>query len=439
VFVAHVGGQSFGAARTHLMRRNLVVLNRLHPGYDALIAAHIAADPLAPARRRIDALRWAAGRSRAGAVILVTHGGGGGVDRVVAERGAAHAAAGLRPIVLRPGAPGRNACRAEAADARYPNLTYAMPGELPELAQLLRPDRPRHLELHHLLGHDHAVLGLQRLLCLPVDLFVHDYAWFCPRIALVSTGRRYCGEPDVAGCEACVADLGSMLHEDITVPALLARSAADLKSARHVIAPSVDAAARIRRHFPGVAPILQSWEDTAALPTVPMPSGGVRRVCIVGAIGLEKGYEVLLACVRDARARSLPIEFVVVGYTADDMRMLDAGPVFITGEYAEADAAALIRQQAAHLAFLPSVWPETWCFALSRAWEAGLAVAAFDLGAQAERIRRTGSGWLLPLGLPARSVNDALLALQPHAPRRVFRSGTSQPQLAPFFASSLSS
>ena len=39
VFVAHVGGQSFGAARGHLVARNMAVLNRLHPGYDALIAA----------------------------------------------------------------------------------------------------------------------------------------------------------------------------------------------------------------------------------------------------------------------------------------------------------------------------------------------------------------------------------------------------------------
>ena len=39
VFVAHLGGQSFGAARNHLMERNLAVLNRLHPGYNQLIAA----------------------------------------------------------------------------------------------------------------------------------------------------------------------------------------------------------------------------------------------------------------------------------------------------------------------------------------------------------------------------------------------------------------
>jgi len=441
VFVAHVGGQSFGSARSHLLRRNLAVLNRLHPGYDALVAAHAAADPLAPARRGIDALRWATGRCRAGAAVLITHGGGGGVDRVVAERCAALEAAGLRPVVVRPavvrpsGPDAPHWDRCSVGGAGFPNLSYAVPHELPDLARLLRPDRPRHMELHHLLGHGHAVAGLARLLRLPVDLFIHDYAWFCPRIALVSTGRRYCGEPDIAGCEACVADLGSNLHEDIPVPALLARSAADMASARQVVAPSLDAAARIRRHFPGVNPVVQGWEDDSILPPLaPVQRSALRRVCVVGALGTEKGYEVLLACARDARTRFLPLEFVVVGYTADDTRLMDAGPVFVTGEYAEADAVALIRAQRAHLAFIPSVWPETWCFALGRAWEAGLAVAAFDLGAQAERIRATGRGWLLPLGMQARAVNDALLAVQGSPVRAALREESTPQRLAPAYA-----
>ena len=47
-------------------------------------------------------------------------------------------------------------------------------------------------------------------------------------------------------------------------------------------------------------------------------------------------------------------------------------------------------------------------------WEtsAGLSVAAFDLGAPAERIRRARRGWLLPLGLPPPAINNALLALR---------------------------
>ena len=409
VFVAHVGGRSFGPARTHLIARNGAVLNRLYPGYDALVAAHIAADPLAPARRRMDALRWAEERSRLGAVLLLTHAGGGGVDQVIEARCAALRAEGLRPVVLRPG---RAVCRVEPSG--FPNLAYAIPEELPALAALLRPDRPRFLEVHHLLGHHHEAPGLARLLKLPVETYVHDYSWFCPRIALVSRERRYCGEPDVPGCEACVADLGSLLEDDPPIRTLLARSAAALAVSRRVIAPSMDAAARLRRHFPMVRPVVVPWEgDDALPPAAAVPPGPVCRVCIVGAIGMEKGYEVLLACVRDARARKLPLEFIVVGYTADDQRLLDAGPVFVTGEYREAEAVALIQAQGAHIGFLPSVWPETWCFALSRAWQAGLRVAAFDLGAQAERLRRNGRGWLLPLGLSPRAVNDALLALAP--------------------------
>ena len=131
---------------------------------------------------------------------------------------------------------------------------------------------------------------------------------------------------------------------------------------------------------------------------------------MVGGIGPEKGYDVLLACARDAAARALPLEFVLVGHTPDDATLLETGRVFVTGPYQEAEAVAEIRAQQAQLGFLPSVWPETWCYTLGEAWQAGLEVAVFDIGAPAERVRRTGRGWVLPLGLPIHIVNNVLLA-----------------------------
>ena len=74
VFVGHVGGHSFGTAARHLQARNEGLLERLHPGYAGMIDSYGKADPLAPARRRLDAVRWRAARTRGSqAVVLVTH------------------------------------------------------------------------------------------------------------------------------------------------------------------------------------------------------------------------------------------------------------------------------------------------------------------------------------------------------------------------------
>jgi glycosyltransferase involved in cell wall biosynthesis len=148
------------------------------------------------------------------------------------------------------------------------------------------------------------------------------------------------------------------------------------------------------------------------------PGAGNRRVAIVGGIGPAKGYDILMECARDVTRRNLKLEFIVVGATSEDTALMDTGRIFVTGAYAEGEATPLIRAINADLAFLPSIWPETWCFALSEAWQAGLYTIAFDLGAQAARIRATGRGAVLPLGLPAARINDALLSWQPVLKKR---------------------
>ena len=414
-FVAHVGGHSFGSAARHLRARNEVLLERLHPGYGGLIDAHILADPLAEARRRLDLARWRRDRKRGGrAVVLISHLAGGGVERQISASVAQHREAGHRAIVVRPShAPDGSHC-ATVSDGTangFPNLRYRLPDELPALQRLLMAERPLMIELHHLVGHHPSIVELIARLGLPYDVHVHDYAWLCARVALVGPSGRYCGEPEVSVCEACVADAGNLIDEDIPVAALRQRSARLLARARRVYTPSEDAAARIRSHFPRARPVARPHEDDAVVADVATtPDRGRSRICVIGAIGIHKGYQVVLDCARDAAERSLPLEFVVVGHTIDDGRLMATERVFVTGEFAPEEAIPLIRAQHASLALLPSIFPETWCLSLGEAWRAGLSVAAFDIGAQAERIRRTGRGFLMPLGLPPPAINKMLIA-----------------------------
>jgi glycosyltransferase involved in cell wall biosynthesis len=381
--------------------------------------AHAKNDPLAPARRRLDAARFVEGR-RDNAILLISHQQGGGVARQVEQEMRRIRETGARPILLCPATRLKSdgnfhpspAELTEGAPGDYPNLRFALPDDEPELVRLLQAEGVRHVVLHHGLGHHPGLRKIAGKLGCSQDIVVHDYASFCPRVHLIGVEQRYCGEPNARECAACVAKTGDATLEDLGIEKLLARSAQEFAAARRVFAPTADASRRIARHFAGIVPEVTPWEDDGLPASLAPPRAGPRRVLVLGGIGRAKGYDVLLACAQDASSRNLPLEFVLGGSSFDDEKLIETG-VFITGPYQASSLPELLADLNAHLAFIPSIWPETWCFTLSEAWAAGLYTLAFDLGAQAERIAKTKRGGLLPLGLPAPRVNDALLRWMP--------------------------
>jgi GT2 family glycosyltransferase/glycosyltransferase involved in cell wall biosynthesis len=428
-FVAHYGSQSFNAARDDLLRRNLATLNRLHLGYDRLIADWQARDPLAMSRRRIDLARLLRANAGRDSVLIVTHDRAGGVRQHVSERIKAIAQDGCNALVLRPanvkGTDGRIAGRAVLLDTgfddAYPNLRFRLPEESAALVGCLRDCAIREIEVNSLIGHDENIIDVIREQTAPLDIVIHDYSWFCPRITLTTFDNRYCGEPEIAICRDCVAVQGSNLDEDISPDELLFRSRRLFEPARAIVGPSEDTARRMRSHF-GVTVTVRPWQTPRSfdLRAVRSEAGRTRklRICVVGAIGPEKGYDRLLACARAAAKARLQLEFVVVGYTSDDRRLLDTGVVRITGRYAEAEAVALIAAQDADFAWLPSVWPETWSYVLTQSWEARLHVVVHDIGAPAERVRAQGGGMVVPLHLPAERMVALFLETRFTGPKR---------------------
>ncbi len=413
VYVAHVGGQSFGRQGRLLQERNIRVLERLHPGYQALISRFHAADPLAESRRRLDLSQWHPSDPRP-TTLIITLDLDGGVSAHVNERVRLLTESGHRVVAVVPAATGdhteRRRCR--LIDRQRPelrDLVFDTPDEMDDLVALLRRSRVVAIEIHHSLHHDASVLTLPQRLDVPYEVVVHDYHWICPQLVLIGISARYCGEPDIESCEYCALTLGAEDGAaDISVAELRRRSARLLAGAERVVAPSQDVAIRLRRYFPDLTPFVEPWDSVVPPKTAPTARKQAK-VCVIGAIGPHKGYDILLACARDAAARDLPLDFVVVGYTCDDGLLFATGRVFITGRYDEAEAADLVRAQQAQIAFLPSICPETWCYALSVAWRSGLPVVAFNLGAQAERIRASGGGWTLPTGMQADEINNTLM------------------------------
>jgi GT2 family glycosyltransferase/glycosyltransferase involved in cell wall biosynthesis len=413
LLVSHRGGRSFGRRKRELLlNRSRSVLNALHPGYAQLVAELLSRDPLLDSRRAIDMRILIEQAVRP--VLLLTLELHGGVRRHVNQREAHLSAAGHTAIVLRPaetdGKVGRVKLHVESLGLK--NLCFDLPGDSQLLRELLASLNLSHVEIHHFFGMPAEALEMATALGVPYVVYVHDYLWICPRVTLIGGTGTYCGEPPVSECENCIRRHGSALDASLTVQGLRARSARILSGADRVIAPTHDTRERLARYFPEVQVSVVPWETgiEPARQSGPAPQDVVR-VAVIGAIGIQKGHHVLLDCARDAAQRHLDLEFVVIGYSIDDEALMATGKVFVTGPYDEGEADRLLEREQCHVAFFPSVWPETWCYSLTHALSFSLPVLAFDHGALAERLRTYISAKLIPLSTTAERMNDSLLEL----------------------------
>ena len=441
VFVRHLGGRSFGRLKDLLMARNRRVINYRYPGYDALIQQFLAADPLQASKRALDEERLLQGASKP--VLLVSHQLRGGVKRLVDERAAALIAAGHTVLnvhaQLPDGAQGTVQSAAgraiiEVSGMTLAHLSYDQSEEQAQLRALLLRIGIVAIEFHHFLGLRAAVLEMLAGLGVPYRVLIHDYAWICPRITLLNGSGVYCGEPPLAECERCVKQHGMAWQESVTVEHWRARSARILEGAQRVSAPTRDVRNRMARYFRSLDIDVTPLQAPAAKPrprqmrsaTPPIRGNPGRRVrvAIMGAISTIKGWQLLLDCAKDAAARDLALEFVVIGFSGNNLPLLQTGRVFLTGPYQEHEAAALLEREACDVALFPNVGPETWCYTLTHVLEHGIPIVALDIGAVAERLRdagaalagaalagaaHAGAGILLPLATPPAAINEALL------------------------------
>lgn len=418
LYVGHVGGGSFGPAKQARVDRALRRLALLYPDYEPSIHAFIQADPLAPHRRALDrALVIGQGQKRPFMIVCAQL--GGGTERFITDRLAARPGAGNDTVLLRP----------ERQEGKPPRLIIELP-DRPDIANLiydpsselglLWSDLSRlgveQMELHHLFHlTPEALKGL--VARFPYRVHLHDYSWICPRITLTGGDDRYCGEPALTDCETCISAHGDLLNTGMSVAEWRTLTIPVLEKAQRVDCATQEAMGRLRRYVPAAslhaAPVQEKRLQPTAFAVPKRQPGEVLRIVVPGAIGPPKGFQTLLDCARDVAARRLPLRFYVIGYSIDDDLLVQTGAAMVTGKYEEAEFPGLLADIRPHGAFLPSCWPETWCYALSHVLTAGLPTAAFDIGAQAERLRTLGRGMLLPLGLPATAINDNLLAFLP--------------------------
>jgi len=432
-FVTHFGAVSFGRGRSRQkkMERALELLEERAPTYQQDVQRFIARDTMVTARLRLDAARLrrlARHEKPKRSILMIGHSWGGGVEQHVQHMTRRLEAEGVNVYRLQPHEnPLNPAVTLRGPRGRHhrhllPNAEQiAMNPHFDALLQALRILEIDHVHVHHTGGFgifamEWLGLLIESLGC-DYDLTLHDYAPICPRLHFNLPDGSYCGEPGLDECERCVAMYSSPNGYQ---PMWRWRKSWEplLEKARHVFCPCDDVEQRASRYFPKAHYAVRPHPERRSEgrhhgPRASRGPDDALRVVVPGAIGEQKGFDLLLGCARDAEKRGLPIEFCVVGYTMDDAAAKAAG-IEVRGRYRPQHVERVLAEAKCDLAFLPSLTPETYCFTLSSVFDVELFPVVFDMGALAERVRDAGFGEVLPVGLlrdPA-AVNDRLLALR---------------------------
>ncbi len=392
VFVYHAGETSFGSEAETRRRSAAETVQRLYPEYQRRIGDHLRTDPAKVYRIAVSG--WRMRQSGRPVILSISHDRGGGVEQYVAELRESLAGR-AEMLVLTPSDCGAVILRNLAPDDDF-RVAFDVGADYGALLELLRYCGVSRLHVQHLLGHTLDVRRLKDDLDVPMDFSVHDYFAICPQVTLTDAAGRYCGEPDAEGCNACLA--GRPPWPRLDIAAWRKKYAPIIIASDRVIAPSRDAADRLRRYFPGANIVAAAHPGKRAnIEPSPSPLTPDRPlvIAVLGVMTVHKGIHRLRSCAEAAQRQNLPLRFELVGYV--DKAVLESSEPFIqTGPYTRDQLPGLLRDTGAQVVWFPAQWPETFSYTLSACLEQGLPVIAPDLGAFAERVAGRSWSWIVP-------------------------------------------
>lgn len=121
----------------------------------------------------------------------------------------------------------------------------------------------------------------------------------------------------------------------------------------------------------------------------------LRSIAVVGALGAHKGKQRLLRWL--AHPGAAAYRWSLIGYTEDQLQpgWIADGRLWVHGPFDAAQTAHWLRHYGVDLVLFPNQLAESFSYALSDVWAAGVPVLVPDCGALGERVRAHGGGALL--------------------------------------------
>ncbi|WP_279247344.1 glycosyltransferase [Candidatus Litorirhabdus singularis] len=382
LFVFHSGGESFGTEKKQLMEKAADIMLARHPNYGVLVTQFIGRDPLKA--YRFQAALSLLQHCDEPVVLVLNHGMGGGANKYINDLRQFYQR-NAHFVVIEPGDRGDWIITLPQW-LQGLQLSLDVDKEEELLFSIIQSIKPNFTLVNHIKGLETQVQNLLRVADSEYALILHDYYLISANPTLTDSEGRFSPERMTKS---------ALFKKDIIAGSGLSvvewRALCDslFENASFVIAPSNSVRDIFEKHYPGYCVEVRNHLDAELIgcyPPVQIRSifeHSPVRVGILGALGKEKGADILESVAEKARRQGLAIEFYLVGFAYRPL----SSAVVTHGVYQETQLKGLLDNFKPNFIWYPCLCSETYCFTLSTVMEMGLPVMVTDIGALQERTR----------------------------------------------------
>lgn len=338
-------------------------------------------------------------------VLHITHRGGGGTEFFIQNLISQLRHNKVNSYVFRPSSTGNISISCDGL--LFPHLQSIDFLEIEKLIQVIEVLNIEYVHVHNFFGYSEKIIDsvVSLLECSKVKLVVsiHDYYGFCPSLNLRLNEDTICSDYNIEKCKNCK---GFKTWEgDYSSQSGRQRVESFqrlLDQASNVWVPNITVKNVITKFFPGIKIKIQPHDErylkdllfepleitNAEMKTI--------NIAVLGYINFPKGRLLLERLARYINQNKLPILINIIGSTDSFENLLKYG-VKITGGYeSESEALKLLEIIKPDVIYIPSIWPETYCYTLSLALFSGIPVVVNNLGAQGNRLSlERGRGFVI--------------------------------------------
>lgn len=410
LFVYHKHGGSFlSEEKKKLLERNGALLAKKHPNYNLDVADYCSSDPVENIRNYA-IFELLSSKSEAIAVYF-DHNVGGGAGSYLEKRIENSIFNGESIILIRYDM-NRKVYLFNYKYKDY-NVSYSF-ANLDDILDVLNQVQIKDIFINELATYKKIYDTLEKICNFKIKkninmtIFIHDFLSVCPTINLLDAKGCYCNLPDIKQCEKCLPNnqFNTYLHYE-SMDKWRSKWGYFLNKCDNVIVFSKNSKILLQNTYDfinNITVIPHSVDYIVPLERKVKLTNKLN-IGLLGVLSYHKGSEIITQMLEIIEKLNLDINIVLIGSAVDKINHKNFKQ---TGKYTTDMIPKLVSENDIDLFFISSIWPETFSYTTQEIINMNLPVVSFDLGAQAEKVKKYNKGLILNDFNPESALNEII-------------------------------